>query len=172
MIKGIFFSSVAMAVAVLSPSCAGGAAQGSLAEGAFSVDSLLNVAEFRVGDTLAVRGVVRHTCRKGGLRCYVSDKDGETKLRINAPEGQSFSDELIGSEIACRAVLCENRVMAHEVDSALAALESVEPAGGEVDHCESSRNDLSAKKAYMELKGQDYYSEFFADALEYEVVGQ
>lgn len=161
-----------MATALLL-SCGQAAEQENPAARAYTVDSLLNVAEAYVGDTLSVRGVVRHTCRASGRRCFVADEGGQTKFRINAPDGDSFAPDLVGREIVCRVIVRENKVMAHEVDSALAAIELSEAAGeSRADHCESSRNDLSAKKAYMELKGQDYYSEFYADALEFGVVGE
>ena len=162
-----------MAATALLLSCGQAAEQAPPASRAYTVDSLLNVAEACVGDTLSVRGVVRHTCRDSGLRCFIADKDGQTKLRINAPDGGSFQPDLAGREVVCRVIVRENRVMAHEVDSALAAIGLREAAeDSRADHCESSRNDLSAKKAYMELKGQDYYSEFYADALDFGVVGE
>ncbi len=162
------------AVAALS-SCGGSGSKPSLSDMSISVDSLFNVAEAHVGDTLAVRGVVRHTCKHSGRRCFVSDKDSESdnKLRIEAPEGNGFDAKLVGQQIAVRGVVCENRIPAARVDSLLADLDVKEQSGQvAADHCESSRNNLAAMKARMESQGRDYYSVIYVDGLEYEVVSQ
>ncbi len=162
------------AVAALS-SCGGSGSKPSLSDMSISVDSLFNVAEAHVGDTLAVRGVVRHTCKHSGRRCFVSDKDSESdnKLRIEALEGNGFDAKLVGQQIAVRGVVRENRIPAARVDSLLADLDVKEQSGQvAADHCESSRNNLAAMKARMESQGRDYYSVIYVDGLEYEVVSQ
>lgn len=172
--RTFFFSAVVVAAAALS-SCGGTGSKPSLTDMSISVDSLFSVAEAHVGDTLAIRGVVRHTCKHSGRRCFVTDKDSETdnKLRIEAPEGNSFDASLIGQHIAVRGIVREDRIPAAKVDSLLADLDVKEQSGeAEASHCESSRNNLAAMKAFMELQGRDYYSVIYVDGLEYEVVSQ
>lgn len=162
----------ASAVAVALSSCSRPAESASLAEGAITVDSLLGVAETRVGDTLVVRGFVRHTCKKSGRRCFISDSERQSKMRVEAG-GQigSFDPSLIGQEVAVRGVLREKRTSMADVEKALEAIEAKMEGEAEAgDACETTLNTLAAKKAYMELKGRDYYSDFFMDGLDYEVI--
>ncbi len=160
------------AAAVSLTSCSRPAESADLAEGSITVDSLLGVAEARVGDTLVIRGFVRHTCKKSGRRCFISDSERQSKVRVEAG-GQigSFDPSLIGQEVAVRGVLCEKRTSMADVEKALETIESkMEAETDGKDACETTLNTLAAKKAYMELKGRDYYSDYFIDGLDYQVV--
>lgn len=170
MIKKMLLLAVS-AAAVSLTSCSRPAESADLAEGSIPVDSLLGVAEARVGDTLVVRGFVRHTCKKSGRRCFISDSERQSKVRVEAGLIGSFDPSLIGQEVAVRGVLREKRTSMADVEKALEAVESkMEAETDGKDACETTLNTLAAKKAYMELKGRDYYSDYFIDGLEYQVV--
>ncbi len=171
MIKKMILLAVS-AAAVSLTSCSRPAESAGLAGESITVDSLLGLAETRVGDTLVVRGFVRHTCKKSGRRCFISDSERQSKVRVEAGgEIGSFSPALIGQEVAVRGVLREKRTSMADVEKALETIESkMEAETDGKDACETTLNTLAAKKAYMELKGRDYYSDYFIDGMECQVV--
>ena len=141
---------------------------------AYTVDSLLTYAEAFVGDTLVVRGFVRHTCKHSGRRCFVSGEDRKTKMRIEAG-GQigGFNKELIGSEIAVRGVVRENRTTRDELlkaEAEVQAMQATASSEAQGEQCESTVMDISAKKAFMDLNHRDYYAEYYIDGVDYEVL--
>ncbi len=147
--------------------------QNSTTQQPITVDSLLTIAPNHVGDTLTVKGTVRHTCRHSGQRCFIADPDAnpDIKLRIEAPDGNNFPQNLIGQQIAAQGILREQRIPRHTVDSLITNLQTKQLSGEtSADHCESSRNNLSAMIAYMDLKQQDYYSNYFLQGLDYQTL--
>lgn len=138
-----------------------------------TIDSLLTIAPSHIGDTLTVKGTVRHTCRHSGQRCFIADPNtnSDTKLRIEAPADNNFTPDLIGQQIAAQGILREQRITRHTVDSLLNNLQTQQLSGETPsDHCESSRNNLSAMIAFMDLKQQDYYSNYYLQGLNYQTL--
>lgn len=162
----------ASAAALALAACGGKASAPSMAAASISVDSLLATAEASVGDTVVVRGFVRHTCKHGGRRCFVSNAGRDSQVRIEAGEAiGSFDKGLIGSEIAVRGVVRENRVSADDIREAIRATEE-RKAKGEVaaEHCESTLSVLSQRMERAEQGGRGYYSDFYVDGLAFEKV--
>ncbi len=166
-IRALAVSAAALALA----SCGGNASAPGMAAASISVDSLMSVAEASVGDTIVVRGFVRHTCKHGGRRCFVSNAGRDSQVRVEAGEAiGSFDKGLIGAEVAVRGVVRENRVSADEIREAIRATEERKASGEAAEHCESALGVLNQR---MEKAGQDgrgYYSDFYVDGLEFEKI--
>lgn len=162
----------ASAAALALAACGGKASAPGLAAASIPVDSLLAAAEAKVGDTVVVRGFVRHTCKHGGRRCFVSNAGRDSQVRIEAGEAiGSFDKGLIGAEIAVRGVVRENRVSADEIREAIRATEERKAAGeASAEHCESTLSVLGQRMERAEQGGRGYYSDFYVDGLAFEKI--
>lgn len=169
--KRHMYALAAAAAALALASCGGKASAPGLAEASIPVDSLLATAEARVGDTIVVRGFVRHTCKHGGRRCFVSNAGRNSQVRVEAGEAiGSFDKGLVGAEIAVRGVVREKRVSADEIREAIRATEERKASGEAADHCESALGVLSQRLEKAGQDGRGYYSDFYVDGLEFEKV--
>lgn len=159
------------AAALALASCGGKASAPGVAAVSIPVDSLLATAEARVGDTIVVRGFVRHTCKHGGRRCFVSNAGRDSQVRIEAGEAiGSFDKGFIGAEIAVRGVVRENRVSADEIREAIRSTEERKASGEAAGHCESTLSVLNERLEKAGQDGRGYYSDFYVDGLEFEKV--
>ncbi|MBQ3636341.1 MAG: hypothetical protein II951_12110 [Bacteroidales bacterium] len=137
---------------------------------AITTDSLLTVAEGLVGDTVYVRGYVRHVCKHSGKKCFISDKERKMQIRVTAGgEIGGFNKELIGSEIAVKGILKENRISKEDLEKAEQEIEAEKAQGdaSKVQTCETELSDIAAKKAFMDLKGLGYYPDYYVAGLDF-----
>ena len=149
----------------------------TLTSQAISTDSLLSIASEHVGDTLCVRGYVRHTCKHSGRRCFISDAKRENQIRVEAGgKIGGFNKELIGSEIAVRGALQEYRKSKEDVEKQIVELtkkaEGLTKEDGSAEQCDIERGNLDAQMAYMDERGLDYYPIYYIDGVDYEEIAK
>ena len=51
---------------------------------AMTVEDVLAKAEESVGKEITVKGLVSHTCKHSGRRCFIVGADGKTSIRVEA----------------------------------------------------------------------------------------
>ena len=163
-----------MSVAAMLTACGGKANKevaktASLIETATPIDSMLSQMGKHVGDTIAISGTVRHTCKHSGRRCFISGDDRSKSIRIEAGGNiGGFNKELIGSQIAVKGVVKEIRTTKEDFLKYRAELEAQKAQGTEADHCESSIGDIDAKLAKMEQDGKAYWSDYYLAGIDME----
>lgn len=142
------------------------------ASNAVYVEDLLQTAEANVGKDVTLKGFITHTCKHSGRRCFVVGKDQKTSLRIEAKGNiGGFNRELIGSEVVIKGVLRENRLTKEYIDQAeeeLKEKQGKEEGNGET--CNAEMNNIQNMRAWMKANNKDYYSIYYVDGTDYEVV--
>ena len=139
-----------------------------LASEAITIDSLLTVAEVYVGDTMTVKGIVNSVCTDGDGQTQtivMSDSCGVNRLRVDITDSEGISRLNRGDAVAVRGVLGETRTTKGDLREKEVEADSIYAAGhiGKETY-ESMKNDIAAKKAFIEFQRRDYYSEFHIEA--------
>ncbi len=139
-----------------------------LASEAITIDSLLTVAEVYVGDTMTVKGIVNSVCTDGDGQTQtivMSDSCGVNLLRVDITDSEGTNSLNRGDAVAVRGVLGETQTTKGDLREKEAEADSIYAAGhiGKETY-ESMKNDIAAKKAFIEFQKRDYYSEFHIDA--------
>lgn len=167
-------------IAMLTFSCNGGKSTTENNESAvatrsnetvYTIDSLLSDGENLVGKEVVIKGIVTHTCKHSGRRCFIVGEDGKTTLRVEAKgDIGGFNRELIGSELLITGIVRENRLTQEYLDQYAEQLkEKAEKGEGSAESCASEQNNLEAMKEWMKAHNKDYYSTYFIDGQSYEV---
>ncbi len=171
-----------VAFAVMASSCLGGGAEkksGADAETTkaqskvYTLETLLADAENLVDKAVEVKGVVTHTCKHSGRRCFIQSADQKTTLRIEAAGEnlQSFPREVVGSEILAKGTLRERRLTSEYIDRWEDDVkEKMGKEDGSVESCAAETNNINAMREWMKSNNKDYYSIFYMDGESYEVV--
>ncbi|MDR1456009.1 MAG: hypothetical protein LBJ01_10190 [Tannerella sp.] len=177
--KILFFAAVLFCLAACNGKKAGqsaelkaeAAAVGSDAQ-AYELDSLLRVADRFVDKTVTVRGYVTHTCKHSGKRCFIVGEDQKTSFRVEAKgEIGGFNRELTGSELAITGILKERRYSKDYIDQyekEVNELKAKDDASAET--CQAELNSITSMRAWMSANDRDYFSVYYMDGENYEVV--
>lgn len=140
-------------------------------EHAMYVEDILQNAEKEVGKEVTLRGFVTHTCKHSGRRCFVMGRDQKTSIRVEAKGNiGGFNRELIGSELIIKGVLKENKLTKEYIDQAEEELKEKQGKGEEGETCESELNNLNGMREWMKANNKDYYSIYYIEGTDYEVV--
>ncbi len=133
---------------------------------AITIDSLLTVAEVYVGDTMTVKGFVKSIDGKSQT-VVISDSCDANLLRIDVTGPDVIKGIGKGDAVSVRGVLGESRTTVTDLLKKDAEVDSIYKAGliGKETY-EGMKNDIAAKKAFIEFQKRDYYSEFHIDASE------
>jgi hypothetical protein len=142
------------------------------ADQAHELDSLLVLADGLVDKSVSVRGFVTHTCKHSGKRCFIVGKDGKTSFRIEATgEIGGFNRELVGSEIVVKGTLRERRLTTAFIDQHEKDVnEQQAQEDGSAESCATELANIQEMRAWMKAHGKDYYSIYYMDGEQYEVV--
>lgn len=137
----------------------------------YHLEALLAVAEQQVDKEIVLKGFVTHTCKHSGKRCFITGEDGKTSVRVEAKgEIGGFNRELVGSELAIRGIVRENRLTKEYIDNAEKELKDGAMAeDGSAESCQAELTNISSMKAWMKANNKDYYSIYYIDGLDYEV---
>ncbi len=138
----------------------------------YSLDELLHSAQELVETEVIVRGTVTHTCKHSGRRCFIVGDDQKTSFRVEATgDIGGFNRELIGSELAIKGMLRENR-LTHEYLNAWEerVKEQEGKEDGSAESCHSETNNINEMRAWMAKNNKEYYSLYFMDGTSFEVV--
>ena len=139
---------------------------------ALYVEDLLAKAETVVDKEVVLRGFITHTCKHSGRRCFVVGKDQKTSIRVEAKGNiGGFNRELIGSEVAIKGTLRENRLTKEYIDQMEEELnEKKGKEDGSAESCDAEMKNISSMREWMKNNNKEFYSLYYIDGLEYEVI--
>lgn len=138
----------------------------------YKLDSLLNIADQLVDKTVIVRGSVTHTCKHSGKRCFIVGDDENVTMRVEAKGNiGGFNRELIGSELLITGVVKERRLTKEYIDQMEKDTnEKKAKEDGSAETCQAELSNINSMRDWMKSHNKDYYSIYFMDGQEYEVV--
>ena len=138
---------------------------------AMNVEDVLAKAEENVGKEITVKGLVSHTCKHSGRRCFIVGADGKTSIRVEAKgDIGGFNRELIGSDIVVKGVLRENKLSKEYIDQMEKEVNDKKAQEtGYAESCESEMNNIKAMREWMKANNKDAYSIYYVDGMSYEV---
>lgn len=138
---------------------------------AMNVEDVLAKAEENVGKEITVKGLVSHTCKHSGRRCFIVGADGKTSIRVEAKgDIGGFNRELIGSDIVVKGVLRENKLSKEYIDQMEKEVNDKKAQEtGAAESCESEMNNIKAMREWMKANNKDAYSIYYVDGMSYEV---
>lgn len=138
---------------------------------AMYVEEILQHAEQEVEKEILLKGFVTHTCKHSGRRCFVMGNDQKTSIRVEAKGNiGGFNRELIGSELVIKGILKENKLTKEYIDQAEEELNEKKGKEGNGETCESELNNIKGMREWMKANHKDYYSIYYVDGTDYEVV--
>ncbi|MFI3267217.1 MAG: hypothetical protein R3Y51_00735 [Rikenellaceae bacterium] len=138
----------------------------------YKLADLLQVAETLVDKDVTVQGVITHTCKHSGRRCFMVTEDQQTSFRIEAKgEIGGFNRELIGSELAVTGTLRESRLTNEYLNAWEEKIKESEGAeDGSAESCSAETNNINEMRKWMKDNDKDYYSLYFMDGTSFKVV--
>lgn len=139
---------------------------------AFDVDTIYSIAESFIDKPITVRGYVTHTCKHAGKRCFLTG-DGQTySVRVEAKgEIGGFNRELVGSQLSVNGILRERRLTQSEIAGMEDSVnDKLQKENGSAETCAAELANINEMKEWMKTHGKDYYSIYYIDGLNYEVV--
>lgn len=137
----------------------------------FKLDSLLAVADQKVDQTVKVRGVVTHTCKHSGKRCFLAGESKNASLRVEAKgDIGGFNRELIGFQLEITGIVRERRLTREYLDQTEKDLIAKKAEDGSAESCQAELSNIGEMRAKMKELGRNYYSIFYMDGLSYELV--
>lgn len=138
---------------------------------AMTIDKLLAEAEGNVGKEVFVKGMVNHTCKHSGRRCFLVNEDESLSIRVEAGgDITSFNQELIGNILIVKGILEEKRLTSEYIDefeTKVKAQEDTEEGG---EHCDAQMQNIKKMRAWMKEHAKEYYPIYFVAGQSYEVV--
>jgi len=137
-----------------------------------SIAQFLAEAKDNLEQPVALTGVITHTCKHSGKRCFLADPDGKETVRVEAGgKIVGFNRELVGSLVKVTGTLKERRLSNEYIDQWEETLkEKGVKEDGTAETCAAENNNISRMRDWMKKHGKDYYSIYFIDGNDYEVV--
>ncbi|MDD4514679.1 hypothetical protein [Massilibacteroides sp.] len=138
----------------------------------YEVNDLLSHAENLIDKTVKVRGFVTHTCKHSGKRCFITSEDQKASIRVEAGgEIGGFNRELTGSELEITGIVKERRlsqeyIAQYEKD----VNEKKAKEDGSAESCEAELSNIQEMKDWMKTNDKNYYSIYYMDGMNYDVV--
>ena len=164
------FFLVVLALALFS--CSGNKQQaGAVAN--FELDNLLAVAEQQVDQTVTVSGIVTHTCKHSGKKCFIVGESQVTSLLVFVDaEGEidTFTPDLIGSKIAITGVIKEEQTSQEEIDEMEKNVKIAEEGGAAPEACATELASIKDMRQWMKDHGKDHYVSYYMEGLKYKVL--
>lgn len=140
----------------------------------YGLDSLLAVADQLIDKTVIVRGSVTHTCQHSGKKCFIVGDNENVTLRVEAKGNiEGFNRELVGSELAIKGVVREHRLTKEYIDQMEKETNEKKAKEDESDgECQTELNNIKDMRDWMKANNKEYYSIYFLDGEQYDVVGK
>ncbi|MFW5706808.1 MAG: OB-fold nucleic acid binding domain-containing protein [Bacteroidota bacterium] len=137
---------------------------------------ILTIAEFMenasesIGHETVVKGIISHVCSHGGKRCFITD--GNNSIRIEATGNISaFNNENQGNEIIVRGIVKERRLDAEFIGEREAeAIANLDHSHEDGEHCSAELDNIKEMIAWMEANNKDYFSIYYIDGTDYELI--
>lgn len=138
---------------------------------AVAIDKLLGNAEKNVGKEVFIEGMVNHTCRHSGRRCFLVNEDESLSIRVEAGgDIKSFNQELIGNTIRVKGVLQEKRISTAYIDEFEAKVKEQKDTEQGGEHCNAQMQNIKKMRNWMKQHSKEYYPVYFVEGESYEVV--
>ena len=147
--------------------------QTNTGEKSVDVAQLLDVIDQNVDQEITITGIVNHVCTHSGRRCFLIDSTGEYSIRVEASgDIESFSQEIMGSQIKVKALVREDRLSAEEITEMEAEVLEKHPEDAENngENCSAEMANINKMRQWMKDHNKDYYAMYYVDGLSYEVV--
>ncbi|MFV0591035.1 MAG: hypothetical protein ACK5M7_06595 [Draconibacterium sp.] len=136
------------------------------------VDSILELAPGLVDQEIEVIGHVTHTCKHSGKRCFLVGDNETFSMRVEAGgKITGFNRELVGNKLQVRGILKERRLSEEYLaqwEEKVKAQEQEED--GSAESCEAEMSNINSMREWMTANNKDYYSIFFLNGIDYEIV--
>lgn len=139
----------------------------------YDVQELLANMDQNIDQEITILGTVNHVCSHSGRRCFVIDSTGEYSIRIEAGgEIESFSKEIMGTDIKVKAIAKEDRMTIAEIDEwELEVLEKhPEDAEADGETCSAEMANINQMRAWMKEHNKDYYAIYYLEGISYEQI--
>lgn len=89
-----------------------------------------------VGKEISVEGKVVHVCMHSGKKLFITGKDPDIRLYIQAGEEMpKFSTELLGSEVEVQGMLTKLETVSEQPGKGMQAAEGVKSASANAEEC-------------------------------------
>jgi len=136
-----------------------------------TVNDLLLNADKQQDKTIKLTGVVTHTCKHSGKRCFLSDSGGDETIRVEAGgKITGFNQELTGSTITVTGILKERRLTKEYIDQWEESLkEKAIEEDGSAETCSAENSNINKMRNWMKEHGKNYYSIFFIEGIDYDI---
>jgi len=140
----------------------------------YQMENFLAVVDQQVDKEVIVSGFVTHTCVHSGKRCFITGEDGETSIRIEAGgKINGFDKELVGSKLSIRGIVRENKLSKEYLDQTEKDMtEEAIKEEGSVESCQAELDNIESMREWMKANNKDYYSIYYVDGLDYDVVSK
>jgi len=137
-----------------------------------SIDSLLHQAVQMRDKEVELTAVVSHTCKHAGKRCFLIDATGNETIRIEAGGAiNGFNRELTGKTIRVKGILKERRLTEEYINQWAEALQEKKvKEDGSAETCAAENNNITQMREWMKSNGKDYYSIYYIDGQDYDLV--
>lgn len=138
----------------------------------YNLDDLLKVADQNVDKKVKVIGYITHTCKHSGKRCFIVGDSQKTSMRVEAKGNiGGFNRELTGSKVEIAGTLKERRLSKEYLEQAEKEVnEKAAKEDGSAESCEAELNNIAEMRQWMADNNKEYYSIYFMNGEEYEVV--
>jgi hypothetical protein len=140
----------------------------------YELDDLLAVVDQQVNKKVTVKGFVTHTCKHAGKRCFIAGKNENASMRVEAGgDIGGFNRELVGSELAIKGTVKESRLTKEYISELEEELkEGALREDGSAETCQAELNNIEDMRKWMKANNKDYYSIYYLDGTDYEVVAK
>lgn len=168
--KQLFLFAV-LAFALLS--CSGNKKQADVSNEiqTFELDDLLAAADREVDKTVTLIGLVTHTCKHSGQRCFIVGESQNVSFRVEAKgEIEQFTPELIGSKLAITGILKEQHLSGETIDEMETNAKLQQQEQGMSESCEAELSNINDMRKWMKDHNKDYYVIYYMDGLKFEVL--
>jgi len=165
------FFLVVLALALFS--CSGNRQQTETAVATFELDNLLAVADQEVDKTVTVTGIVTHTCKHSGKKCFIVGESQAVSLQVFVDaegEIEMFTPDLIGSKLAITGVFKEEHTSQEEIDEYEKSIKIMEEEGTSPEACATELASIKDMRQWMADHGKDYFVSYYMEGLKYEVL--
>ncbi|MDR0823689.1 MAG: hypothetical protein LBN74_01240 [Prevotella sp.] len=138
----------------------------------YELDDLLAVADQQVDKEVIVKGFVTHTCKHSGKRCFIVGNNENASMRVEAGGNiGGFNRELVGSELAINGIVKENRLTKEYINRMEEELKGgTLKEDGSAESCQAELNNINEMRKWMKDNNKDYYSIYYLNGTNYEVI--
>lgn len=139
---------------------------------AVNVASLMKIAAENVDKEVVIKGVVTHVCKHSGKRCFLKDESSDNSIRVEAKgEIGGFNSELNGTRLVVKGVVREKRLSEKYINQwEQKTIDQKEQAEINENQCSAELANIKEMRDWMAANNKNFYSVFYVDGINYEVI--